>query len=132
MWERPSSPDAQPPNVIQTSPCRSWDDDWCHFRQDHPRWSAAADSSEPLYCLPGKALNVFRRSRGKMIPLFDDAAAVAETAFKALCRNHFGIGVWDGCLIQYYLLGGRPPSIPEYVSKVLGWHAGRLRLLNRD
>jgi hypothetical protein len=100
---------AHPPLTLTWHrPWKSWDEGWADFRSDHPGWPAAADTGEPLYCLPDAVIDRLAGGRGG--PPFAGDAAEAERAFAVLCDYHDAVGCWCGQPVKCPYL--RPPTPP--------------------
>ena len=79
-----------------------------------PRLGHVSPTPDPLYCLPERAIDRFRRPCGRIAAQLDEGAVAAERALLALCRRHHAVGFSGRRPIVYpHLSVSRQPSFLE-------------------
>ncbi len=105
----------------------SWADELQAFCQKFPNWFAARATSEPIYCLPQKSIDVLSRASGDSPPLIDGPSAIAERAFTKLCRTHQSVGCWNNRRIPLSLVD-RPGMVTPAEMKRMGWSGSAVKI----
>jgi len=120
------------------------EESWESFSGEYRDWLDVFGSSNPLYCLPQKAIDCLAREKLDDSPLMASKAIAAEKALASLCHLAPAVGFASGRFIFYPLLGSSikgdandtlklkssrlwsPAIVQESIRERLKGYAGRL------
>ncbi len=106
----PRSPQTQQPSSTITTfgPTHDIAALWSDFSAQWAAWLARVGSSDPVYCLPEKAIERLRLPLRSGYTIFDAVDTQAERKLSEICRKVNSIGFWQDRPIVYPALSPRP------------------------